>query len=1384
VTSASGPPSVTAARAATVTSMVAGRSVLGTPPARPVAVLAMVLVALITLLAVPPAAVAVPRSGTPGVRLELQTATSAALTPGSSYALTGAVRNTGSTVLRSLTVRLRLDWPRLTAEEITAWLAGEGPRSGVIWASTAMAGPLTPGSSAAFTVGGPADALGLPIRDGFGPRGVGVELIGDDGTGARRLTLRRTVLVWDPGEDVGVTNLSVLAPITPAPADAGTDAASPTPSLVQQWQDGGRLARILAATADPAVAWALDPALLSAAARAERPSPSSSPAAASITPTGGGTPTRSTGGSAAGPATGSSGLSTSSPPAPSTSGGTAATGPGAATTTPVDPVAAAAARTWSQALLTGSRDRDVYALPWADPDLAALAAVGAGDLLNAAEEDGAAAARQAFGRDVDTSLAWPVDGRADAATLDLVRGAPGRTVVLSPASLPTATSPEQGATGRIALPGDASDGTTAILTDPDLSAALGAMGGDQPLLATQRTLALLAARSVTVEPGQSTAVLAALPRSWDPRRPTGLVNGLADLRSRPWIHVERVSVAREREPGPGPAALSRTVAARQLPADHVRRVIDSFRRLLAFAPALVDPQVSYRPTRRAALSLVSQRWRRPDLSAAERARALTAARTPLLTQVDRYYSSVGVVAGSTVTLTATRGPLPVTVTSALREPVRLVVSLAPTSARLRTGKAQVVTLDASRTGTARANAFPEVVAVSNGDVDVAAILSSPTGGPPLVEADHLIRVRIRHDWENRALAGSVAVLVALLVIGLVRSVRGGRRARVPLDTVPDPDEVALIAAGERAPTPPYGVARGRDRGPEFGPGLGPDRVRSPAPHGKTNRTDTVEEDHGEPAGTRSLMRSSALMSAGTLVSRILGWVRASVLSAAIGGAAAGSAFATANTLPNNVFILIGGGALNAVLVPQLVRAAKRADDGVEYTDRLLTLATLVLGGATVVATLAAPLLIRLYSGGWDRPTIDLGTAFALWCLPQIFFYGLYTLYGQVLNARGSFGPYMWAPVVNNIVAIAGMGVFIGLAGAGEKPVTGWSAGDVALLAGTATLGVVANALVLIPVMRRAGYRWRPRWGWRGIGLRSAGSIAAWTFAGVALAQVGFVIISRVVNAAGNAAQREGIPAGRAVFDFAYMIFMMPHSLIAVSVVTAVFTRVSAQAAEGNLAAVRADLSLALRTVSVATMFATAAFVALGPQFTAALFPGTSRVTTDQYALVATAMLLGIVPFSAGFLFQRVSFAFEDARTPFWIGTLGTVLWTAGTLLVPTVLAPRYVPAGVGLAMAVTNLITALIWVPVLRRRLGSIDGTRIVGTLARLLLAAAGAVAIGILVREGAQVVVGDRGLAAVLIVLACAGGVMTLTYVLLLWALRVSELDTLLRPLLSRVRR
>jgi putative peptidoglycan lipid II flippase len=201
------------------------------------------------------------------------------------------------------------------------------------------------------------------------------------------------------------------------------------------------------------------------------------------------------------------------------------------------------------------------------------------------------------------------------------------------------------------------------------------------------------------------------------------------------------------------------------------------------------------------------------------------------------------------------------------------------------------------------------------------------------------------------------------------------------------------------------------------------------------------------------------------------------------------------------------------------------------------------------------------------------------------------------------------------------------------------------------------------------------------------------------------------------------------------------------------------------------------------MFATAALVALGPQLTAAMFLGTPRATTDQYALVATAMMLGVVPYSAQYLFQRVSYAFEDARTPFWIGAVGTALWTAAALLAPSVLAPRWVVVGVGLAMSVANVLTAALWIPVLRRRLGSIDAARLLRTHVRLLAAAAASAALGILVREGTAVYL-SGGRLDDYVVLTVAGGLMTLTYVLMLRVLRVDELDTLIEPVRARLRR
>ncbi len=516
------------------------------------------------------------------------------------------------------------------------------------------------------------------------------------------------------------------------------------------------------------------------------------------------------------------------------------------------------------------------------------------------------------------------------------------------------------------------------------------------------------------------------------------------------------------------------------------------------------------------------------------------------------------------------------------------------------------------------------------------------------------------------------------------------------------------------------------------------------------------------------------MAAGTFTSRLLGMVRVVVLAWAIGAAFSANAFSTANTLPNSLFLLIGGGVLNAVLVPQIVAAMQRPDGGREYVDRLLTLSLTILAVATVVVTAAAPLLLRLYQSDWSAEQIGVGVAFAYWCLPQVFFYGLYTVLGQVLNARGSFGPYMWAPVVNNVVAIAGMVVFVLLYGSGARPAGWWTAGSIAVLAGTTTLGVIAQALVLVPVLRRLGFRWRPRRGFRGVGLRSAGHVAVWTFGALVVGQLGLLVLSRIANGAGQEAGAAG--TGRFVYDTAFLLFMLPHSLVAVSVVTAVFTRMSHAVVTDRLDAVRADVSVALRTTGVATVLATAAFVVLGQDLTTLLFATNTRATAEGLAWTTTAMVLGLVPFSAMYLFQRVFYAFGDARTPFWVQVLVIGLWTAGNILAGARLTGVGVVVGIGVAMSVSNLVGAVVLGVLTRRRIGGVDAARVMSTYLRCTLAAVLAGVLAWTASATTHLFAGD-GARAALAALAVGGAVLLVVYVAGLRLLRVRELTDLAAP-------
>ena len=285
---------------------------------------------------------------------------------------------------------------------------------------------------------------------------------------------------------------------------------------------------------------------------------------------------------------------------------------------------------------------------------------------------------------------------------------------------------------------------------------------------------------------------------------------------------------------------------------------------------------------------------------------------------------------------------------------------------------------------------------------------------------------------------------------------------------------------------------------------------------------------------RSLLSSSAVMAAGTTVSRLSGFARSTLLAAALGTQLHADVFTIANTVPNMLYILLAGGVFNAVLVPQLVRAIKADPDGGEaYTSRIITLAALFLAGTTAVLVLAAPWVMRLYL---DDAFFTEGFAaqresvinFARLCLPQVFFYGMFVLIGQVLNSRDKFGPMMWAPIANNVIAVIVLVIYLFVFGpaSGAELTGGYTRGQELLLGLGSTLGIVVQFAILIPYLRQTGYRYRPRFDFRGTGLGHTFRLGVWTLAFVVVNQVAYTVVVRLASSGTAQAGRSGSDAAQ------------------------------------------------------------------------------------------------------------------------------------------------------------------------------------------------------------------------------------------------------------------
>lgn len=439
----------------------------------------------------------------------------------------------------------------------------------------------------------------------------------------------------------------------------------------------------------------------------------------------------------------------------------------------------------------------------------------------------------------------------------------------------------------------------------------------------------------------------------------------------------------------------------------------------------------------------------------------------------------------------------------------------------------------------------------------------------------------------------------------------------------------------------------------------------------------------------NVARASGIMLAGTMVSRLLGFVRAALLIALIGSIGANDAFQAANSLPNIIYNLLASSILSAVLVPQIVRALQRKNSD-EFINRLLTLFTTGLLILTLVCVALAPVFVTLFAAKLDPGWKQLAITFSYWSLPQVFFYGLYSLWGQFLNAKGSFGPYMWAPVVNNVVGIAGIFVFwqvLGTETDWAKDPSVWTGEPVILLAGISTLGIVVQALILLIPLRRTGFKMRPVWGIRGYGLGEVSRTAVWAFSALCVAQLGFLAISNIAAAAnGYASKHQVTIATTTAYNTAFTVYMIPQSMIVTSVVTAMFTSMSAMVAVGQLSRLRTQFLNTQQGVSLITCLCAVLIIVLALPIMQFIMPTTPIASVQAFAQVLAVMALGI-PFLGFFnLSQRLILAFADARSTFLVQipmTISTLIVCGLTVLL---LPVKYWVMGASAGMQLSYLV--------------------------------------------------------------------------------------------------
>ncbi|WP_246268559.1 murein biosynthesis integral membrane protein MurJ [Nonomuraea typhae] len=528
-----------------------------------------------------------------------------------------------------------------------------------------------------------------------------------------------------------------------------------------------------------------------------------------------------------------------------------------------------------------------------------------------------------------------------------------------------------------------------------------------------------------------------------------------------------------------------------------------------------------------------------------------------------------------------------------------------------------------------------------------------------------------------------------------------------------------------------------------------------------------------------LLRASAIMAAGTMVSRVTGFVRTMVLAAAIGTELLGDAYNVAYAIPYSILDLLLLGVLSSVIVPMIVRAQQHDPDrGRAFEQRLLTLATVALIVVAVLAVLAAPLLIDLYTD-WRPGSAQFETAVLLarLILPQLAFFGLGAVAGAILNTRERFAAAMWAPVLNNVVVIV---VF--LAYAGGKNLATVPTGQLVLLGLGTTAGIVAQAVVLVVALKRAGFQFRPRFDLRNARLGEMAKAGGWTIGYVIVTQLGFMLITNLASAAGTAVPNHGVSP----YTYAFQLFQLPYGIIGVSVITAMLPKMSRAVSEGRLGDLRTEFGAGVRLISSVMVPASLLLMVLGPAITVPIYAHGETTVADAVYIgnVLQVYGLALMPFAIFQLLLRVFYALGDTRTPVFIGA-GTTAASAVLMLVANaLLPPAYVVMGLAFAYACAYALGAAAAWTIAARRVGGLGGWSVGTALTRMYLAALPTAVLALAAVWVTQQVFGELAFVNSLIILAVGGGLGGLLYLAVAHKMRIPEVNSIVGMVAGRVGR